>query len=77
VGRKNVHVVPLGNGWAIKREGQASPVSRHRTQGGAESAGRAVARREQGELTIHRGNGQIRDKDSYGHDPNPPRDKKH
>ena len=26
---------------------------------------------------IHRPNGQIRDKDSYGNDPNPPKDTKH
>jgi hypothetical protein len=26
---------------------------------------------------IHRPDGTIRDKDSYGNDPNPPKDKKH
>jgi hypothetical protein len=74
--RKNVHVVPQGNKWAVKPEG-SKPTSTHRTQGAAEEAGRQVAKRNEGELVIHRPNGQIRDKDSYGNDPNPPHDTKH
>jgi len=30
-----------------------------------------------GEVVIHRKDGSIRDSDSYGNDPNPPKDKKH
>lgn len=77
MGKKNVHVVPAGNGWAVKQEGRVGPLSNHRTQGAAEAAGRKVAQAREGELVIHRPNGQIRDKDSYGRDPNPPRDTKH
>jgi hypothetical protein len=72
--KKDVHVVPSGNGWAVKQEGRASPVSNHRTQGAAQDAGRRVAQQKECELVIHRPNGQIRDKDSFGSDPNPPRD---
>lgn len=75
--KKNVHVVPSGNGWAVKQEGRSSAVSNHRTQQTAETPGRRIARTNEGELVIHRPNGQIRDKDSYGRDPNPPRDRKH
>lgn len=75
--RKNVHVVPSGNGWAVKQEGRQSPISNHRTQSAAENAARPVARRNESELVIHRANGQIRDSDSYGRDPNPPTDRKH
>lgn len=75
--KRNVHIVPSGNGWAVKQEGKAGPVSNHRTQGAAEDAGRRVAKISQSELVIHRANGQIRDKDSYGKDPNPPKDTKH
>lgn len=74
--RKNVHVVPSGNGWAVKTEGSKAPLSNHRTQGAAEDAGRRVAQRNQSELVMHRPNGQIRDKDRHGHDPNPPKDTK-
>jgi hypothetical protein len=75
--RKNVHVVPSGNGWAVKREGSSSTVSNHRTQTAATNAGRTIAKRSSGELVIHRANGQIRDKDSFGNDPHPPTDRKH
>jgi hypothetical protein len=75
--KKNVHVVPSGNGWAVKQEGRPSALSNHRTQGAAESAARPVAQRNKSELVIHRPNGQIRDSDSYGGDPNPPKDQKH
>lgn len=75
--QKNVHVVPHENGWAVKLEGVKTPVSQHRTQGAAENAGRPIARANQSELVTHRPNGQIRDKDSYGNDPFPPRDCRH
>jgi hypothetical protein len=75
--RKNVHVVPSGNGWAVKQEGSVSPISNHRTRGAAENAARPVARRNESEVVIHRPNVQIRDSDSYGKDSNPPKDQKH
>lgn len=75
--RRNVHVVPNGNGWATRREGSHSITSRHRTQTAAEDAARSVARREHGEVISHRPDGKIRDRDSYGNDPFPPRDRKH
>ena len=73
---KNVHVVPNGNQWQVKPEG-SKPVSNHRTQDAATRAAQPIARQNQSEVVIHRPNGQIRDKDSYGNDPNPPKDKKH
>ncbi len=35
------------------------------------------AKADRVEVVIHRPNGQIRDSDSYGNDPNPPKDRKH
>lgn len=75
--KKNVHVVPSGNKWVVKTEGSDKPVSTHRTQKTASEAGRTVAQQNESELVIHRPNGQIRDKDSFGNDPNPPKDRKH
>lgn len=77
MGKKNVHVVPSGNKWAVKPEGSTKPVSTHLTQQNAAEAGRRIARQNESELVIHRPNGQIRDKDSYGNDPVPPKDTKH
>lgn len=75
--KKNIHVVPSGNKWAVKPAGSSQPISTHLTQGAAAQAGRRVAQQNQSELVIHRPNGQIRDKDSFGDDPMPPRDAKH
>ena len=73
---KNVHVVPRAGQWAVKKEGNQRASSIHRTQGEAIDAAKEAAMREQSELVIHRPNGQIRDKDSFGNDPFPPRDTK-
>jgi len=75
--KKRIHVVPTENGWAVKREGQKTPLSSHRKKDTAEGAGRAVAKREETELVIHKKDGTIGDTDSFGNDPNAPKDKKH
>ena len=74
---KNQHVVKRDDGWAVRGEGNLRDTSRHHTQADAIDGARDIARNQQSEVVIHRPNGQIRDKDSYGHDPNPPRDRKH
>ncbi len=73
----NRHVVPHGNGWAVRKPNSDRVSSTHRTQGDALDAARSGARRDHSEVVIHRQNGQIRDRDSYGNDPNPPTDRKH
>lgn len=76
--KKDVHVVPHPKGgWATKSEGASRAGSRHSTQGSAIDKARSQAKREKSEVVIHRRNGQIRDSDSYGNDPHPPKDKKH
>ena len=76
-GRKNVHVVPDGSGgWKVSRQGAERASSRHSTQADAIDRARTTARSEKGEVFIHRPDGRIRDRDSYGNDPCPPRDKK-
>lgn len=71
--RKNQHVVPRGSDWAVRGEGNSRDTSRHSTQSGAIDAGREIARNQGSELLIHGRDGKIRDRDSHGHDPNPPR----
>jgi hypothetical protein len=74
---KNQHVVRREDGWAVRGEGNSRDTSHHRTQGEAIDAARDIARNQRSEVVIHRPSGQIRDKDSYGNDPNPPRDRRH
>jgi hypothetical protein len=71
---KNQHVVTDGSGgWGVRGEGNSRLTSRHETQADAINAGRDIARNQGSELLIHRPNGQIRDRDSYGNDPYPPK----
>jgi hypothetical protein len=74
---KNYHVVRSGNDWAVKREGADKAGSLHPTQKDAIDVARDRAIRDRGEVVIHDRHGQIRDKDSYGNDPCPPKDTKH
>lgn len=73
--KKNIHITPIGNKWQVKPAG-GKATSIHRTQENAINTGRPTARRNEAELVIHRKDGTIRDKDSYGRDPNPPKDTK-
>ena len=76
--KKNIHIVPDGHGhWNVKREGVSQPISSHRTQAAADNAARPIARRDEVELVTHGRDGKIRDKDSFGNDPMPPKDTKH
>ncbi|MDD2914967.1 MAG: DUF2188 domain-containing protein [Gallionella sp.] len=70
---KNQHVVPHQDGWAVKGEGNQRATSVHDTQQQAFDAASQIARNQQSELVIHRPDGRIRDKNSYGHDPFPPK----
>ncbi|HMI85622.1 MAG TPA: DUF2188 domain-containing protein [Polyangiaceae bacterium] len=75
--KKNVHVTPHKDGWAVKKDGAERASSVHDTQAEAAKVGRAAAKAEHSELRIHGRDGKIRDSDSFGKDPNPPKDKKH
>lgn len=71
---KNRHVVPHDGQWAVRREGTSRVSSIHDTQQEAIQTARDQTRQQKGEMFIHRENGQIRDRESYGNDPCPPRD---
>jgi len=74
---KNYHVVPHPKGWAVKGEGNRKATSVHPTQREAIAKAREIAINQRSEVVIHGRNGKIRDKDSYGNDPCPPKDRKH
>jgi uncharacterized protein YdaT len=73
---KNQHVVPKGKDWAVKGEGNKKATKIEPTQKKAIEKAKEIAKKQESEVVIHRPNGTIRDKDSYGNDPNPPKDKK-
>jgi uncharacterized protein YdaT len=74
---KDQHVVPHDGDWAVRGEGNERVTSLHDTQGEAIDHAREIAQNERAEVVIHRRDGTIQDSDSYGNDPNPPKDKKH
>jgi uncharacterized protein YdaT len=75
--KKDIHVVPHKDGWATKKEGAQRAGTVAETQKAAIDRAREQAKRDRVEVVIHRKDGTIRDSDSYGNDPNPPKDKKH
>jgi hypothetical protein len=75
--KKAVHVVPRGGDWAVKTAGASRAAKVTLTQGDAIQKGISMARNQRTELIVHRRDGTIRSKDSYGRDPLPPRDREH
>jgi uncharacterized protein YdaT len=74
---KDRHVVQRGDDWAVRKPHADRVSSVHDTQREAIERAREIAERTRGEVVIHDQHGKIRDKDSYGRDPNPPKDTKH
>ena len=75
--KRDIHVVPHNDGWATRKEGAQRVGHATDTQHQAIERAREQARREKVEVVIHRPDGRIRDSDSYGNDPNPPKDGRH
>lgn len=75
--KKDVHIVPRPSGWAVQRAGGQRATAVTNTKAEADKIGRTIAKRDGVELVTHGKNGRIQDSDSFGRDPNPPRDKKH
>lgn len=73
MGKKPVHVVPSGGKWVVKKEGTSAAASSHKTQSTAWKRGQTIARKERTEAYLHGKDGRIRERNSYGEDPHPPR----
>ena len=71
--KRNQHVVPHDGRWAVRGTGSQRASSVHQTQHEAIDAAREIARNQGSELFIHGRDGRIRERDSHGNDPCPPR----
>lgn len=73
--KNSFHVIPHPHGgWAVKK-GESSRASRNfDTQEDAIAWGKKASKNEAAEIVIHRPDGTIRSRDTYGSDPHPPRD---
>lgn len=68
------HVVPRANGgWAVRNTGAAKATRVFDTQAAAITFGRNAARKDGVEFYVHRQDGTIRERGSYGRDPHPPK----
>lgn len=65
---KNQHVVPAGDKWGIKGEGNSRLTSTFDRQSDAIAAARQISKNQHSELFIHGRNGQIRERDSHSKD---------
>lgn len=70
---KNQHVVPHNGSWAVRGAGNERVTRTAETQAQAIEIARGIASNQGSEMLIHRPNGQIRDRNSYGNDPYPPK----
>lgn len=59
--------------WYVQQEGAAGYISKHQTQAPAWEETKRLARASKGEAFLKGKDGKIRERNSYGDDPYPPR----
>lgn len=69
----NLHVVKYQKSWVVKQEKSSQPLSRHHTQENAIERASGIARSNNLEVFIHDRHGRIRERNSFGNDPFPPK----
>ncbi len=73
---KSQHITHNPNGgWKVIGEGNKKPSYILPTKTEAIEVGKIIAKNQHSELVIHGKDGKIQDKDSYGNDPTPPKDR--
>ena len=71
---RNQHVTPHPNGgWQVKGAGNLKATVRTKTQAEAYKVAKEIATNEPSEVIVHGQNGRIREKNSFGNDPFPPK----
>lgn len=76
--RKEIHVVPNSNGGWDSKKSNAERASKHfDTKKDAMEWSREKAKETKSELIPHGKDGKIQNPNSYGNDPNPPKDNNH
>ena len=75
--KKTQHVVPAPQGvWNVKKGGSEKATRHFETKTPAIDYAKQLSRKQGAELYIHNKDGRISNPNSYGNDPNPPKDKK-
>lgn len=71
--KKGQHVVRSSEGWSVRKAGSSRATRNFATQQDAINAATEIARNQRTEVYIHGVDGRIRERNSYGNDPHPPR----
>lgn len=75
--KKDHHVAPNPKGgWSVVRSGAARATRVFDKKEDAVGFARKLAKRNGAELFVHRRDGTIQERDSYGQDPFPPSDRR-
>lgn len=75
--QKPIEVAPRGKEWVAKQQGADRAIKVGDKKANVVEKARDVAKNKQAELIIKKQDGTIHERESYGPDPNPPRDKEH
>lgn len=72
---KSYHVTPNKDGsWNVKGSGDQQASSKYEIQSEAIEQATKIAKKNNSELFIHDKDGKIRERNSYGNDPYPPKE---
>lgn len=71
--KKAQHVVPSFGKWRVRSAGSTRASGVYDTQKEAVERAREIAKNHKTELYIHGQDGRIRERNSYGRDPHPPK----
>jgi uncharacterized protein YdaT len=66
-------VVPKGEKWSVRKAGASRASGTFDTQNEAIREARKIAKNQATELYIHGKDGRIRERNSFGRDPHPPK----
>jgi hypothetical protein len=72
-GGKDQHVVQRDGGWGVRGAGNSRDTVVKPTQREANERAKEIATNQGSDVVIHGRDGKIREKNSYGNDPNPPK----
>ncbi|MEO8722970.1 MAG: DUF2188 domain-containing protein [Sphingobium sp.] len=70
---KGQHVVPHGNKWSVHKAGASRASGTFETRKEAIARATELAKNQKTEVYIHGSDGRIRERNSYGNDPFPPK----
>ncbi len=70
---KNIHITKTGNQWKVLTAGAEKASALFDTQKEAIERGTEIAQNRKSEILIHGRDGKIRERNTFGNDPFPPR----